>query len=110
MIPVSNALFPIRAILGQLFPPNALLVRIEPACESPIDTINVNAAQLNAIWCAACETAPIVPIRIPVIANAPASVPICRLLGTPIFSSVFNVDLLNRHSVFAGAINWRKVL
>ena len=77
--------------------PKALLTRMDPACARPMETINVNAAQLSAIWCAACATALIVPIKIPDTANAPASIPICKLLGTPMRINSLSVEVLNFH-------------
>ena len=73
---------------------------------------------LNAIWCAACALAPMVPMIIPEMAKAPASMPICKLLGNifidalvgaiPVLGWVFdfvfkadkkNVQLLEEHYV-----------
>ena len=97
-------------ILVQFCIPKALLTLMEPACESPSETMNVNEAQVNAIWCAACALALMVPTKIPDTANAPAYTAICKLLSMPIFNSCEIVAFLKFHWLRPTAIYFLNIL
>src|SRR4026208_2063028 len=50
MTATINVLLPMADIFNQSLRPYALLTRMDPACARPMETINVNDAQLKAIW------------------------------------------------------------